>query len=387
MDRYPLKSRLFHIPRAAMFAALVGLAAGCTKPSAGASSTSDPSSDPGDKSTTKDASGAVTGAADGSVASASLNVGTDPLFKDDSAVVEGFDDGSAAFAIAPDGSTKVALADADGKPITDRKMKMTYSIDESDKTVEVPLRYDDDHHYLVANGPELALNVTPVRYDISGGAKSWTGVLHLPAGGTKALNVSAQLAASVHAKPIVGPHGGRVERVGDDDVEVLLDSESGEARAWIVADGKVVTPKERSFSLVLDAREVELFPDLNDSFYAKVSFDASFSFTAVHKVSCVLTHGSVMSTLVFGFRPHVYLVAARPSLDVVVVGWTKEKKVKWDKNPNEPGLGWAAGKEKHGGGGSAGVSVDVHVGGGGGGGDKHGGGKGGGGGGKGHGKH
>jgi hypothetical protein len=270
-----------------------------------------------------------------------LTVGSDSLFQDQGAVVEGFDEGSAAFAFASDGPVKVAVADASGKPITptDRKATLTYTIPETGKTVEVPLQPDSDKHYLVANGPELSSVVTPVKYQIDGGARPWTGVLQLPAGGTKALNASAQLAATAHATPIVGPHGGRIERIGKDDVELLMDKDSGEVRAWIIVDGKAIDPVDRKFAVVIDDRRLELRADANASFYAHVSTDFGLQLGAIHKVSGELTFGvgasATVSTVLFGLRPNVYVYAPRVVVDVYVDNWTTKKRAQWITHPDD----------------------------------------------------
>lgn len=328
----------------------------------------------------------------GSTVGAKLTVGADPLFADDGAIVEANEDGSSAFVVDPEGRVTAALADAEGKPTTNRSLKLSFVKEGAEAPSEVLLIPDADKRYFVGHGPALDAEITPVTYEISGGAKPIVGVLHIPKGGTKGLVASSTVVAAAHVTPIVGPHGGRIERVGDDDVELLIDPDSGEARAWILVDGKVVPPKEREVGLYLDGRYVDCYPDQNDSFYVKL--DAHFELRALHKVSVALYTTEHVHTVVWGFRPHVAVYLARPVVDVRVVGWTTKEKVKWDKNPNEPGLGWAKGKEKHKGGASAGAGVSVSVGvgvgasghGGGKGGESKGGG-GGKGGGKGRGKH
>ncbi|MBK6512551.1 MAG: hypothetical protein IPM79_23090 [Polyangiaceae bacterium] len=280
-------------------------------------------------------------------------VGADPLFTNEEAFVERYDDGSVVFLVDPSGSTKVAVAGADGKPAADRSVKL-FIEEAPEKETEIALEHQPDKRLYVGAVPELTATLTPVRYEISGGASPWKGILHLPPGGTKELKLTAKVAADAHAEPLEGPHGGRIERIGEDDVEILIDPDSGETRAWIIVEGRVVPPGERTISFYFDRHHIETYPDQNDSFYAKATFSADFSFSLTRKVSVVLGSGGRVHTHLFGFRPHVYFYAARPCIDVRVVGWTKEKKGKWDKNPNEPGMGWAKGKEKHEGGGSHG---------------------------------
>jgi len=280
----------------------------------------------------------ATTASDASAAAAGkLTVGSDPLFNDQGAVVEGFDEGSAAFAVAPDGPVKVALANVDGKPVSvsDRKATLTYSIPETGKTVQLALQPDADKNYFVATGPELSSVVTPVKYEITGGSRPWTGVLQLPAGGTKALNASAKVEAAAYVVPIVGPHGGRIERFGKDDVELLMDKDSGEVRAWIIVDGKAVDPGDRKFTVFFDDRRLELRADANASFYGHVSADFGVHLNAVHKISGELMVGSDVNVVLFGFRPHVYVYAPRLVVDVEVDGWTREKRAVWIIHPED----------------------------------------------------
>lgn len=368
--------------------------AGCTSTSTGASASasSSPSSaatpnavasnDPPTVSSGLAAASSVLGL-DGTAPSAPPAVlGTDPLFADEGAIVEASEDGSSAFVVDPEGRVTAALAGPDGKPTTDRTVKLNFVNDGATAPRDVLLIPDSERRYLTGHGPTLDADITPVSYEITGGPKPIRGVLHIPRGGTKALVTSSAVVAAAHVAPVLGPHGGRIERVGDDDVELLIDPDSGEARAWVIVDGKVVPPNDREVGLYLDGRYVDCWPDQNDSFYVKL--DARFEVRALHKVSLALTTHEHVHAVVWGFRPHVAVYIARPAIDVRVVGWTTTEKVKWDKNPNEPGLGWAKGKEKHHA--SAGVSVSVGVSAGGHH-EEHGGGKGGGKGGKGKGKH
>lgn len=355
---------------------LAALVAGCSSSSSGSSAsasssaassaTSSTVATEGSGSTGASAAASLAGSATtggvpeaGSTSGANLTIGSDPLFADDAAIVEASEDGSTAFVVDDQGRVTAALADPQGKPTTERSLKLSFAEEGSDAPKEVLLIPDANKQYFVGRGPALEADITPVHYEITGGTRPVRGILHLPKGGTKILALSAQVQALAHVQPVVGPHGGRIERVGDDDVELLVDPDSGEARAWIIVDGKVVPPARRELGLYLDGRYVDCYPDQNDSFYVKL--DARFEVKSLHKVSVSLYHEERIHTVVWGYRPHLAVYIHRPAVDVRVVGWTSKEKVKYDKNPNEPGLGWAKGKEKHKG--TAGVGVSVGIGG------------------------
>ncbi len=347
---------------------LAVLAAGCSSSDSGSSASASSSAAPGTTTVAAAASGATSSVASlapsgsaeaGSTVGANLTIGSDPLFADDAAIVEASEDGSTAFVVDDEGRVTAALADPQGKPTTERSLKLNYVKEGEEAPTEVLLIPDANKQYFVGRGPVLEADITPVNYEISGGTKPIRGILHLPKGGTKVLALSAQAQAVAHAQPILGPHGGRIERVGPDDVELLVDPDSGEARAWIIVDGKVVPPARHELGLYFDGRYVDCYPDQNDSFYVKL--DARFDVKVLHKVSLSLYVEDRVHTVLWGYRPHLAVYITRPSVDIRVVGWTSKEKVKYDKNPNEPGLGWAKGKEKHKGGSSGGVSVSVGV--------------------------
>jgi hypothetical protein len=174
-----------------------------------------------------------------------------------------------------------------------------------------------------------------VKYEITGGPRPWTGIIQLPVGGTKSLNATAKAASAAYVLPIVGPHGGRIEHIGKDDVELLMDKDSGEVRAWIIVDGKAVDPGDRKFAVVIDDKRIDLKADANASFYGHVKADAGLHLDAIHKVSGILMVGTNVSTVEFGFRPHVYVYAPRVVVDLEVDNWTKEKRAKWCTHPDD----------------------------------------------------
>src|SRR5207244_2835155 len=81
----------------------------------------------------------------------------------------------------------------------------------------------------VASGPKLTEVVTQIRYTLQRGASgrnlehaSFDGVLQVPPGGTAQLSADAKASASVDVDA-TGPHGGTVQAVGDDRLEVVAD--------------------------------------------------------------------------------------------------------------------------------------------------------------------
>src|SRR5262249_40617172 len=71
---------------------------------------------------------------------------------------------------------------------------------------------------LTASIPKLSDNLTTIQYSLKVGDATWDGNLHVPPGGTKALLAAPAVAVPEGTK---GPHGGVVDVVGDQRVEII----------------------------------------------------------------------------------------------------------------------------------------------------------------------
>ncbi|WP_437928280.1 hypothetical protein WMF37_03300 [Sorangium sp. So ce291] len=200
------------------------------------------------------------------------------------AYVEDHESGKAAFNVAADGSVKAAVTGPDGKPIRENVSGTLLWKGPSGEEKTVPLTFDEKAGLLVAAGPKLEADLTQIGYTLNVAGKPWSGTLHVPAGGTAELYANAKGAADLRLpEGKLGPHGGRIEIVGDDRLELLVDEATGEVRVYVLdVDLKPVDIGERKITLgvVADAPQlVVLTPvaasaDVNADVNAKVAASA-----------------------------------------------------------------------------------------------------------------
>lgn len=166
------------------------------------------------------------------------------------AYVEEHESGKAAFNVAADGNVKAAVTGPDGKPIReDVSGTLLWKDASGEKTV--PLTFDAKAGLLAAAGPKLDADLTEIGYTLNVAGKPWSGTLHVPAGGTAELYANAKGAADLGLpEGKLGPHGGRIEIVGDDRLELLVDEVTGEVRVYALdADLKPIDIGERKITL------------------------------------------------------------------------------------------------------------------------------------------
>ncbi|XYH98979.1 hypothetical protein ACMHYB_04235 [Sorangium sp. So ce1128] len=200
------------------------------------------------------------------------------------AYVEEHESGKAAFNVAADGSVKAAVTGPDGKPIRENVSGTLLWKDASGEEKTVPLTFDEKAGLLVAAGPKLEADLTQIGYTLNVAGKPWSGTLHVPAGGTAELHANAKGAADLRLpEGKLGPHGGRIEIVGDDRLELLVDEATGEVRVYVLdVDLKPVDIGERKITLgvVADAPQVVVLApvaasaDVNADVNAKVAAGA-----------------------------------------------------------------------------------------------------------------
>ncbi|WP_438017999.1 hypothetical protein WMF18_02485 [Sorangium sp. So ce315] len=176
------------------------------------------------------------------------------------AYIEEHESGKAAFNVAADGSVKAAVTGPDGELIREDIGGTLLWKDASGEEKTAPLTLDAKTGLLVAAGPKLEADLTQLGYTLNVAGKPWSGTLHVPAGGTAELYANAKGAADL-ALPEgkLGPHGGRIEIVGDDRLELLVDEATGEVRVYVLdVDLKPVDIGERKVTLgvVADAPQV-----------------------------------------------------------------------------------------------------------------------------------
>jgi hypothetical protein len=152
---------------------------------------------------------------------------------DSAAFVETSNVASIAWNIGPDGRVRATVKTPDGKPVTEN-VSGTMDWKAGTSATTVVLSPDKPSGALVAAGPKLDADLTEVDYTVSVRGSPMRGTLFLPRGGT------SELAAPPKTTPPVaipdgkkGPHGGPIEVVGTDRLEIVA-SRKGEVRVYVL---------------------------------------------------------------------------------------------------------------------------------------------------------
>jgi hypothetical protein len=240
------------------------------------------------------------------------------------AIVEQHDDYSISWLVEPSGRLG-AMVRTEGGAIVDDGV--------SGKLVVRPLSgagQKSDHlleprgGVLRADIGKLEADLTEVGYSLDVNGKKVEGVLHVPAGGTPELIQSAKAALDAKvAADAKGPHGGLVQVVGDDTVEIVAHKESGELRVYILdADLKPVLVGDRKVQVALVGESSQLIrleprPDKH-YFVAKVRGAVEpvkvtvviHEHDHVHVALCGYHHGHVVHVGHHHHRPVAIFVVA-----------------------------------------------------------------------------
>jgi hypothetical protein len=137
-------------------------------------------------------------------------------------LVEERDDGKLEWIVQADGRVRVSVTAKEGAP----------------PVVSGSLMLDGQSFPLTAEGttltatvPALTGELTTIAYSLKVGEATWDGALHVPPGGTNDLLAVPTVTVPEGTK---GPHGGAVDVVGDQRVELVVDEKSGEVRVYLL---------------------------------------------------------------------------------------------------------------------------------------------------------
>jgi hypothetical protein len=170
------------------------------------------------------------------------------------ALVEKLDEGSVAWNIHSDGTVRALLKARDDKPIT---ANASGKITTGDGVV-VELTQDAKSGVLEGKGLKLNSDLTQAKYDLVVEGKPWTGTLFVPIGGTADLAAGASASAKVKLPEAkIGPHGGTLQVVGGDVVELSANASTGELRAYLLdAQLKAMAAADREIKvgIVVDGK-------------------------------------------------------------------------------------------------------------------------------------
>ena len=233
------------------------------------------------------------------------------------ALVEEHDEGSVAWRIDTDGQVKAAVTASSGARIKqDVGGALVYKL-ESGEPRTVPLVVDAKTGLLVAAGPKLEADLTEVSYTITVSGKPWSGVLHVPVGGTAALVASAKVTAEAKLPDeTVGPHGGTIQIVGDDRLEMVADADTGETRVFVLdVNLQPVTLETRTLRMGFVAARSELvtFAPAPGGLYFVGRIGAAIN---PLQITVALGFGGAMHAAIWGYRPGIRIYS--PSATVLI---------------------------------------------------------------------
>jgi hypothetical protein len=277
---------------------------------------------------------------------------------DASVITEKQGDVAVSWAVTPSGDVSVRATDkgADVKPEDiDGALAVTKL---GGKPEDFKLKAKEGRN--MVNVGELDSPITEVRYSLTVKGKPAAGVLHVPKAGTKLIVDGATAAAAkTKIKPgAKGPHGGVVQVVDDDIVEVVGKKGSGNVRVYpLDEDLKPVKIEKQKVKLALVADEpqvVELEADPTNAYFSgdfTIKTDPSRITVYVEEdddIDCAIVGYEPAEVLIIGPGAPVVVVYVVDSWDVVVV------------QPRWHGKGKGKGKWKKGRGHGRGVHVHVH---------------------------
>lgn len=259
-----------------------------------------------------------------------------------SALVQQHDHGTVSVVVGPDGTASALLKNADGAVMKGKVTgQMTFGTGADKKTV--PVVVDETTGVVQATGPALVADVTPVSYSFVVDGQPWDGAIEVPKAGTAELVAAAKLQPDP-ATAKLGPHGGVIQVVGPDHVEVVADKEVGEARVYVLdADLHPIDPGDRKVTLAFrdaDVEVVTLAPEPEHHFFvSKVVLRDDPS-----RITVVVHNGPAVHACIVGYTPTTHLVvgAHAPRVHVFVApewGWGPSVKL----HGHGHGHGWGHG--------------------------------------------
>ena len=275
------------------------------------------------------------------------------------AIVEEHDSVGIAWTVTGDGRARAVVLEA-GKP---SKQKYKGTVAWGGQTLDLE---PNDGGILQAQGPKLEADITEVDYVLTGpGAKALQGSLHLPRGGTKQLVASAKESAEADLQAKAGPHGGKVQLVGKDRVEVVANPENRELRVYVLDSDLEVVPvgdRKITVAVVSDKHEVVvLAPDAKGEYAtAKLASAAE----PVKVTVSITTEGSTHVVLLDHRPGAVVVVGSRaPRVKIMVKGtfWAPAVVVVNDGDDHHHHHTKIHIKDKHKGKGKGGSQVKIHV--------------------------
>ena len=265
-------------------------------------------------------------------------------------------------ALVKDDSGKV-VEDVEGKILVKPLIaKGEAEVDAKAEAKVVPVKVENK--LVTASAGELEAPLTEVKYNLKVDGKPLRGVVHVPLGGTAKLNASAKVAAKAKIEAgAKGPHGGTVQVVGDDIVEIVGDKQ-GEMRVYLLDDDlkPIEIKAEKKVRLVLSGNRTEvvvLQPEGKAYLVGKVKGRVN-----PKHVTVVVEHDNDVEVALCGYRPGATVVVHHraPRVHVFVVNdWKVHAHGRGRVHVKVKGKGKGHYKHKHKGRGKHGGGTKVHV--------------------------
>lgn len=223
-------------------------------------------------------------------------------------LVEEYDFGTIGWSFEGDGVVKADVRDKTGAPIRDGFYGelVVAAPEKGAPATPIVLKPIEGSPLYGAAVPAFSADLTPVTYVVKVKDKPFTGTVHVPAGGTTVL-VSAPAPSVTVAVGTKGPHGGVIQVVGDDRLELVSDDVSSEVRVYVLdAELKPVAVGERKVTIgvVADVPDTVVLAPAPDKLYLtarwKVRADPS-------RVTLCVRTGPAVHVAIVGWSPGVHL--------------------------------------------------------------------------------
>ncbi|WP_437817001.1 hypothetical protein [Sorangium sp. So ce1078] len=255
--------------------------------------------------------------------------------EDNWALTEQHEPGSVVMTVAQDGQVTVLVKDRDGKPIEEGVSgNLAVKVpgkDGAPVTAEL-VPEPKAGGVLLAKIPPLEDDLTEVSYEFKVKGEPFTGVLHVPRGGTRELQESAKENQATKVDGMKGPNGGVLQPVGDDIVEIVADKESGDVRVYVLDPNlKPVAIGDREIKLAIHTAsgpDVIVLAPGPDRLYFTGKLKVKVNPT---KITVVVKEGGHTDVVLCGYRPGSVIVVG-PSAPVigilVATAWAVKVNVK-----------------------------------------------------------
>ncbi|WP_437726743.1 hypothetical protein [Sorangium sp. So ce861] len=254
---------------------------------------------------------------------------------DNWALTEQHEPGSVVMTVAQDGRVTVLVKDRDGKPIAEGVTgNVTVKVpgkDGAPVTAEL-VPEPKSGGVLLAKIPPLEDDLTEVNYEFKVKGEPFTGVLHVPRGGTRELQESAKENQAIKVEGKKGPNGGVLQPVGDDIVEIVADKATGDVRVYVLDPNlKPVPIGQREIKLAIHTAsgpDVIVLAPGPERLYFTGKLKAKVNPT---KITVVLKEGGHTDVVLCNYHPGSVIVVG-PSAPVigilVATAWAVKVNVK-----------------------------------------------------------